>query len=151
MSISVDKSSHLFCGELREGDCLAWLRIERSLRGMRWWMLLSALAAVLFGGFLIAGGTIGIAEVRQPERQLPWQLIVAAGLFVAAGVSLEFQAIAMIMTMSRIRSHLKGRQLLAPSLRAYAVVWFWAAAFALAKVILIGVMIVIRLVTWQRL
>jgi hypothetical protein len=45
-------------GELSEADRAAWLRIERALRGMRWWMLLLALIMPAVGLTISSGACI---------------------------------------------------------------------------------------------
>jgi len=66
--ISADESEST--AELSEADRAAWLRIERALRGMRWWMLFLATVAVMLGTTLLLVAIVGVAEEGMPENGL---------------------------------------------------------------------------------
>jgi len=71
MSISADQSRQPDSAELSEADRLAWLRIERALRGMRWWMLFLAIVAVMLGAALLFTAIVGVALEGMPQNEFP--------------------------------------------------------------------------------
>ena len=129
MTTSADETGQAVSEEVSEADRLAWLRIERALRGMRWWMLFLAVVAVLLGGLFIGGGMAEFFELGEVDNPTDCYWMIPAGiLLILAGMSLMGQAITMVWTSLRIRSFLRTR-LLDKALGAYFSVWLFAAAF----------------------
>lgn len=115
--------------ELSEADRAAWLRIERALRGMRWWMLFLAIVAVLLGGLFLTGGVECFIDIQEIDNQADYYWMIPAAMFlVVAGSSLICQAFTMVWTTLRIRSFWRTR-VLDKVLNAYFAVWLFAAAF----------------------
>lgn len=90
-------------GELSEADRLAWLRIERALRGMRWWMLFLVLVATLIGLFLGVGFALAVASepLSDAGRELLFIACLSSGS--ATGFALLLVALALARAYLTVR------------------------------------------------
>jgi hypothetical protein len=121
--------------ELSEADRAAWLRIERALRGMRWWMLFLATVAGFIGGVLtIAFGVGLIVEGVGNDSRRPVFLVVLP-LTLVFSASLLPIALLLGTTFYKIRNVLRKRDLTrVESLCRHQIALWFAMALCAASI-----------------
>jgi len=103
MSTTADESAQAISAELSEADRAAWLRIERALRGMRWWMLFLAMVATLIGLFLGVGFAIAVSSELAVVVGRASLLIVSLSSTSITGIALFPVAFALARGYATVR------------------------------------------------
>ena len=95
--------------ELSEADRAEWLRIERALRGMRWWMLFLALPAGAVAVMMVlAAASDLIGGELEDDRERPY-FATFMSLVIALGISLGPVSILLVRGFFAITSCLPRR------------------------------------------
>lgn len=130
--------------ELSEADRLAWLRIERALRGMRWWWLFLATLALIIG--ILASITLVVGIVAElTGDDTPAFILLGSIAVLLCGVAflpLAFFLGRACFRIFRLRSR-KDTELLQHVLHQHRAAWIAMAVCAGAPFVCLATIIAV--------